>query len=487
MAKYLPANSTLFFFDLKTDGRRPEWQYLQQIFADITSVELFDLETLGFSEPDQFIALTGERAGIAFFGDEFDPRSFLLVLDVADRVMMSDYLAYQALSGEELKREFYLGVQTYTYPRSREQAFAFVGGDLLFATDIKVLRQALAAYQGHAERISETAGYRAVQSNLNSKAVGFGYFTEGAVRQLLLARLGGLRSALMVSLLELWSAGGVELTADQAGVRLTAYIATAPQHAREPLFSNLPDYRSDLLSLLGEEVVSFYAIQDLAGQVEHLLATSEDLHPALTLLGRGFLDTSAKQLFGTALNWQETLVPLLTGDLLIGRTKTGGLFFGLTGKNIETNFAKFKFGWLIGNGILTARKQTLILPDGTQGQVLKSDPALIKEENFEIAGLSAKRLIFPNQTRLNYVSLEGKIIGATEEGTLIAMLDRLAVGETGEFAELTEELGGAEDYIYHRLAENTADATAFLRPFRYLLVGKQTDLSGIKLKFLFGK
>ncbi len=494
LATYLPSEGTFFYAELQTDTANADWQMLRQIFATAAPAELLPLDELGLSDPTGLLALSEQRVGIAFLGESFDPSSYLLVLDVSQPTVALTYLKEQALAGEQLVTQTYFGVPVYSYPRSGEQVFALLGTDLLLASNRDVLQQVLAAARGSKQRISDTESYSTVIKRLNPRAVGFAYLSEVAARQIVAARLGGIQNALTTPLLELFQAGGVELVPTPTGITLTTYLALRPSYAREPLFKSLPRFESDLLRLLPATTQTFYASRDLAGQLANFLVASKQINSAFALLTVGYLDTLSQVWLGQSASFADTVAPLLGGEVLAGQTDTGARFFILNNSHLGERLPSFVEA--LSAGKLATRTQGVILPDGTTGRQLVAAPNLTTRTTAEYNGVEVTSLIFRGQqTELHYALLDGLLLAATEQNLLEELIDQQVSQNISALSSVIAAADLPTEEIFYRqlrsatgeINQNDSRTLRLLKPFYYLLAGKQATVDGLTFTFFLGQ
>ncbi len=492
LANYLPAEETFLYAELRIDPANRDWQALRQVFSTVVPADVLQLTELGLPDSTGLLALAQERVGVAFLGESFDPQNFLLVLDTAEPATVLQYLEQQALAGEQLTTQTYVGVPVYSYPRSGEQVFALLGTDLLLASNRDVLQQVLAAARGSAERLVETEAYSAVIKRLDPRAVGFAYLSESATRQVFATRLGGIQNALATPFLELFQAGGAELIPTAEGVRLDTYFTLRPAYARQPLFAPLPSFESGLLDLLPANTQSFYASRNLAGQLEHFLTASEEFNSAFSRLAAGYLDTLTQEWLGQSTSFRSLVAPLLTSDALTGTTESGGRFFVLTGDNLAEDWSDFATA--LKTGRLATRTQTVILPDGTTGRQLTAAPTLTTQTTTEYNDVEITSLVFRGQgVELHYALTDELLLAATELATLEQLLDQAATKDSTALAEIVAIADLRTEEVFYRQLSTatqelgpTASTLRLLAPFRYLLAGKWVAADGLTLTFFFG-
>lgn len=484
LARLLPADSTLFFAELKTDAIDREFQQLRTTFAETSASELFDLAALGFAQSERLLDLIDRRAGVAFLGDRLDPRRFVLVLNTPNRDVTFEFLESQTLPGEQLVETTYLGQKIWSYPRSTGLTFTFDDDDLLLATDRTDLQAIIEVRRANAASVHDSASYRAVLSKLNPRATGFAYFSGSFIQEVLTARAGGSNRLLIAPLLDLWSGGGFTLSVHEEDIVLTTHLALKNAATRRNLFRITPPLDPALLDLLGAEVQQFWAVNEASAQLAHFLNAIEKFNPELRVLLAGTINKITREWLGDEITFGEDIAPLFDGASIVGFTRTGGLVGILQHPEIAAKFEQLKTKVLASGGRLVAREKTVVLPDGTIIRELVSDPDAVLIDNEFLAGIRVNRLRFPH-AEFNYTLRDDLLFFATEQSTIAAVLNRFVESKKSGIVTLSDALQTPTSSLnYQRLSKSKPP---FLEPFFYALTGIDFAPDGISLEIILGQ
>lgn len=501
LAKLLPGDSTLLFFELKTEENLVELEQLKQIFTETSLAELLDLDSLGLAEPESIFDFVNRRAGIAFFGPEPDPNHFVLVIDIADEDTVLDFFENQTLPDEKLKSENYLGQKIYSYPRSHSLVFAFHGSDLLLSSSSNDLKKVASAIHSPSKRVSAQASYRTLISNLNPRGNSFGYLSENFIQRVLAVRFGGLRRALATPLLDLWQSGGVKLKANKKGLKIETRLILKDTHLREPVFLDPQEFNAEILDLLGPETKTFYAGNNFNQQLQHFMSETKKLNPAFTLLTQGTFKKIIHDWLGNNIDFEADLAPILESNSLIGFNDSGAVVGLLTGSSTFKNFEKLKDKILKADGKIAATEKGMLLPDDSLGIELVVEAESVQEEAIDYEGIRINKISFPRYA-IYYSTLGDILLLASEEEALIKMIDRFT-GKTESpifysskdearprrdksgFVDLIDTSGiKAKNIRYTRIDESEI---ALLKPFRFVLSSLNFTENGIALEIFLGK
>ncbi|MFH1375632.1 MAG: DUF3352 domain-containing protein [Patescibacteria group bacterium] len=481
LAKFLPADSTLLFAELQLDDKNLESQRLAQTFANTDGATLLELDSLGFADPSELLALSDQRIGVAFFGEQLDHERFLLVLNTADKVAALDFLKAQTLEGENLIEENYLHQKIYSYPRSRALSFIFWKNDLLLASQTQDLRAIAEAIHIPERRVSKSASYRAGIAKLNPRETGFVYLSEKFIQQVLTAALGGLRYALATPLIELFSGGAATITARPGGIECDIYLTLKNKFARTPLFPEPIPFAPEVLRFLGEEAETFWATTEAAGQLAYFLGSTEKINPAFRLLLEGSAAKFTRDWLGTAFDFENDIAPLFTGASALGRSRSGAIF----GIFLEhgNELADWQTRLVSSTGLLAANPHASVLPDGslTRELVVESESAKIDTDLY--AGYTITQLEFP-RFPLYLVDLDNQLVFSTEQETLEAIINHYVAEEKG-FASLVARQSIDSGNVFYTRIESPE--TLLLQPFRYALTNLNFTADGAALNLFLGK
>lgn len=479
LAELLPAESTLLYADIKTDAARVDARQLAELFGSADAATLFDIDALGFTDATDFLALLGRRTSVAYLGNEFDTQRFVFVADVPDRAGMRDYLATQTLAGEELHESLYLGYPVLSWPRSRSLTASFIGNDLVLAADETLLRDILETTAGLQDSLANSASFVAVQARANRQALGFGYISKNLTDQLLLRQLGGLDYAIAVPLLDSFVGAGVELSAEQDGLRMRVSFVLNDTAARAGVFQTGSAGTASLTDLLGEEVARFVIGQDVAGDLAQVFTAIKKERAHEVLLAEGYLNNETQRVLGTDFN---QLQPLLAGESLLGETRTGGWFAAFAGAGMPTAFATLQESALAGGGVLLAGQERWRLPDDSTGMRLTA--GTVRETSFESDGVMITHLQARGSADELYTAeLADTVLVASEREQIEKMISRAVAAETGAFTQLVAASGLSSDAVFFRHMDSQIPQ---LRPFRYLLASLSGDAAALELTYFFG-
>lgn len=481
LAKFLPADSTLLFAELQTDPSDLGSRQLTQIFAGSDGTALLELDSLGFADPAELLALADERIGVAFFGEQLDHERFLLVLNVADKVATLDFLENQTLEGENLIEENHLHQKIYSYPRSHDLSFSFWKNDLLLAANITDLRAIAEAIHVPERRVSESVAYRSGIAKLNPREAGFVYLSENFIQQVLTAKLGGLRYALATPLIELFSGGAATITARPDGVKLDVYLSLKNKFARSPLFPDPTPLAPTVFQLLGEEAETFWASTEAAGQLAYFLGSTEKINPAFRLLLEGSAAKLTRDWLGTDFDFENDIAPLFTEASVLGRSRSGAIF-GIFPEH-GGELADWQARLVSSTGLLAASPQAEVLPDGslTRELVIKEESAASDTDLY--AGYTITKLEFP-QFPLYLVDLDNRLVFATEQETLEAIINHHVAEEKGFASLVARQEINSGNVFYTRIE---SPDTPLLMPFRYALTSLNFAADGAALNLFLGK
>jgi len=478
LAKILPTEETLFFAEIRTNVENPEWQNLRNIFAGSSPTELGNFDSLGFANTEEFLGLSRNRIGIAFFGEDLDPNRFLLVMDVADVNLAREFLTAQTLAGETLAKENYLHQEIYSYPRSRKLAFSFFGSDLLLASDRKDLEKIAHVIHDSSKSLKNSTAFQTVVRKINPRSTGFMYFSEKLIQQTFTSNLGGMRNALATPLLDFFESGGATFTPRNGGVQLVVRLALKSKFIHSNLFAETEAVNFEILDFLNEDANIFWAAENFTVQLSHFLATSEKTNPAFPLLLKGVAEKLTREWFGEEISFAKDVTPIFENASVLGKTNSGG-FFGIF-ENIKSEALLEKL--ISSRGKLAADEKLVALPDTTPCHELaiKSESA-ISEELF--ASHKITQIRFPKY-ELNFVKLDNFLVFASEKKTLEKMITRF-VAEEKIFENLLAESGIADGNIFFIRVENSENT--FLKPFRFALAGVGFGVDEIKIELSLEK
>ncbi len=478
LAKILPADETLFFTELRTNVEDPTWKDLQQIFAGSSPVEISNIDSLGFANTTDFLALLNKRIGIAFLGESLDSQRFLLALDVLDVNTALNFLEAQTLENESLASENYLHQKIYFYPQSRELAFFFYGNDLILASSLKDLEAIARVIHGSSENLKNSAKYQAVIQKLNPRETVFVYFSEKLIQQIFISNLEGMRNALATPLLDLFESGGTTLTSSGEGLQLTTQLALKNKYSREQLFAEVEEVNSKTLNLLGEETKSFWAAKNSTAQLTHFLSASKEKNPAFPILLKNLAEKFTREWLGEETSFSKEIAPLFESTSVLGQTNSGGFFGILENADSEALLVKLEKS----NGKLAARQKLVELPDTTPGHelIVDNEPETVEEL---FASHKITTLKFPNY-ELSFAKLDNLLVFANENEVLEKMIARFVAEEKVFENLLTESEISAGNIFYTRVDDSE---NPLLQPFRFTLAGMDFGVDGVRMKLFLGK
>lgn len=468
LAELLPAESTYIFANVRTEMSDESYRDLIDLYstADLSLIDLLDLESLGFIDLNLFASAFGDRIGVAFFGNDFDPQRFALIADVASEGGMREYLAGLALPDEGLAIDAYRGTTIFSYPRSRSHVFAFLGDDLIFAADEQLLKSTLDAADGRTSRIADTADYATVASRADPRSSLFAYLSPAAVHDLATRQFSGLDLALAGGVADLVGAGGVSGEVRNGQLTLTTFFAATPEAARGLTLTPQPLLPATFASLISPDLTRWYAGHDVLA----VLPTGET---PTALLIRGGLVRFAQRLLGPDASL-DVLTPLLRGDIFFGQTGDGQLLLAAQAADVATAWQPVAQLFQNGDGLL-ARATHVLIPDGTTGERLVAARPTVQQQIFD--DLTVHVYDFGGQV-WRQVTLGDTLILASSAKVLADAIDALAARQ-----DIALPLADTDDLFATTLSSNAA--LPWFLPFEKLVIGRDTDPSGLTVKMRF--
>lgn len=367
VAKLLPADDTFAFAVVVTDREQASAQQLAQFFQQIPATTLLDLEALRLAEPTEFTKLINRRVAMAFFGQQFDPQKFALIIDTQDRGAALEYFRGELLHGEELMEDSYRGTRIYAFPQSRSLVFAFVGSDLLVAANRDLLQEMLDARKGVA--LKSAPDYAAVSNFINTTDPIFFYLSKPAVAALALHNMAGLPAAAMGALLELPTSAAFSARPTSQGLVFNAALPVVSQFAGKEVLPVFSQGTATFTAAVKGEIFDWqFAGRGVATTLtEFLQKFAKDLPAANTISSS--LDKKIQKLLGVRHTFTE-LVPVLDGEIFVASTTDDGFFLAL--KNTPELINRLDQSFRAGEGALTAGEEIFTLPDGSLGHRLVS-------------------------------------------------------------------------------------------------------------------
>jgi hypothetical protein len=482
--EYLPAEETFLAATLVTDPLEPEAAALATLFpGDLRQLLPVSPEVLPLL-PE---GLLGRRTAVAYLGQTLQLHRWVVVQEVTDAPRALAALQESALTGELLGTQIYLGEPLYFFPRSRQEAFAFLGSDLVWAADLETLRSIVAVARGGEPSVAQSAGYRAVLTRLDPRAVQFFYFNQNAARELVTRRLTGSMAALARPLADLPLAGGAELAVGETGVTLRSFLPLRHEYAATGIFA--VQGRSDYALLPLAEPTGRWVLStsELAAAVQHLASRSELWNAAVGVLLLGSLDRLAEPELGAG-SYEKLLAPLLQNEMLVGQSSTGVWYLAAQLAPEAAENLPVALVAALEQGTWATREKTLLLPDGTQGTRLLAAPELTRRGELVLAGEPVQYLEFGGSGQSVYyaVTAEGWLLAAGDRNTLESLIIRSQTPATTPLSELASELAWPTADLY--LTQLTPEAVSplwqrVLAPFRYLAAGVHAEDAGVSVYF----
>jgi hypothetical protein len=472
LAKLLPNEETLLFGELRLDAETPR---LSQVFAGIPSGNILEMENFELTNPEELLAFAQNRIGVAFFGENLDPRSFALILDFVEQKDVLAFFEQQALDGEELQTQNFLHQKIYFYPRSRNLVFMFSGRDLILASDMKVLQKIATAIHIPEKRISDGAAFRKTIAKLNPKE-NFIFFSPQFIDAFFENRFAGIGKAFATPLLNLWEGGGINFGEQRNGLGVQVQFVLKNNFARNPLFLEVENLDFEMLNLLGEETQTFLTSKNLNSQLVHFLEVNKSLDSPLSAITTSWLEKNIKEWLGNDFGVDD-FAQLFESTSTVGISATGGVL-GIFEGEFDELIEKLEGA----SGRLAAAESLVELPDTTPGHELSVEEEVeIKEDLF--ASHRITRLKFPNH-ELNFVKLDNLLVFSSEREVLEKMIARF-VAEEKVFGSLIEESGVEGGNIFYTRIEDSE--VPLLRPFRFAISGLDFEADNVKINIFLGK
>jgi hypothetical protein len=335
--------------------------------------------------------------------------------------------------------------------------------------------------------VAQSAGYRAVLTRLDPRAVQFFYFNQNAARELVTRRLTGSMAALARPLADLPLAGGAELAVGETGVTLRSFLPLRHEYAATGIFA--VQGRSDYALLPLAEPTGRWVLStsELAAAVQHLASRSELWNAAVGVLLLGSLDRLAEPELGAG-SYEKLLAPLLQNEMLVGQSSTGVWYLAAQLAPEAAENLPVALVAALEQGTWATREKTLLLPDGTQGTRLLAAPELTRRGELVLAGEPVQYLEFGGSGQSVYyaVTAEGWLLAAGDRNTLESLIIRSQTPATTPLSELASELAWPTADLY--LTQLTPEAVSplwqrVLAPFRYLAAGVHAEDAGVSVYF----
>ena len=475
MAKYLPVATTLGYVEMRPDTEDTAWNALAHLYATVPAEEALELSSLGFGSTADMLQLVDGRAGIAFFGRDFDPHAYGVVAQVKDVDAARHYLTTQKLAGESLTSEQYHGHTMVTFSQSRSVACAIIGRDVLLGSTEMVLKGMLDARDGRVASVAGSSGYGEVMSTRDRESAVWVYLDTRLWKDAVMAHVAAGLGAQMTAGVAHIVASGTTVRSGGSSLTLQTYIALDTDMQAHEVFQRALPVSTEALAAVPAESMRVVLGGNVEGIVMHALTQLRAIDPVLTSMMVNGIQTKITKLFGTA-GAMAPVEELLQGDVVYAEVPHGWLMVSKGDKNAQAVGELLQLVKTVPSSMNTGMK-ALTLPDKTAGMLRVPSPAAVTTET--AAGVT--QVLVGGQLSVAYTVVGDLLLVANNHETIDLALTTLTTPDEQRMKHYIDGIGVGGNVVSYSILPTSMQLPLWLRMFGTVALGVECAPEGISV------